>query len=156
MSDGRHDFDFIFGEWVVRNRRLTARFAGSTDWQEFEGRGIAAPILGGIGHTDHISFGPDFGNGYGFTLRLFDLATREWSIYWTDSATGRLFPPMIGRFEHGVGTFVGFEHVGDTTVLCRFTWSDITDTSARWAQSFSNDGGQTWELNWTMDFTRVA
>jgi hypothetical protein len=28
--------------------------------------------------------------------------------------------------------------------------------AARWEQAFSDDGGATWETNWTMDFARVA
>jgi hypothetical protein len=38
----------------------------------------------------------------------------------------------------------------------RFTWSKITATSAHWEQAFSSDGGQTWEVNWTMEFRRVS
>ena len=40
-------------------------------------------------------------------------------------------------------------------IRVRFLWSRITDTSARWEQAFSLDGGGSWETNWIMDFTRV-
>jgi hypothetical protein len=38
----------------------------------------------------------------------------------------------------------------------RFDWTDITRTSARWQQSFSFDGGRTFEPNWIMEFVRIA
>ena len=41
-------------------------------------------------------------------------------------------------------------------VRCRFIWSDISATTARWEQAFSVDGEQTWETNWIMDFTRAS
>ena len=39
--------------------------------------------------------------------------------------------------------------------LCRFVWSDITETTAKWRQEFSTDDGETWEANWYMDSTRL-
>lgn len=31
-ADGRHDFNFITGRWLVGNKRLKKRLAGCTDW----------------------------------------------------------------------------------------------------------------------------
>ena len=33
---GFDDFDFLEGEWTIRNERLTARLVGSTDWEFFD------------------------------------------------------------------------------------------------------------------------
>ena len=38
----------------------------------------------------------------------------------------------------------------------RKVWSDITPNSAHFEQSFSDDGGKTWEVNWITDQTRVS
>ncbi len=35
MSDPSHDFDFFFGAWNVRHRRLKTRLAGSGEWLAF-------------------------------------------------------------------------------------------------------------------------
>jgi hypothetical protein len=38
----------------------------------------------------------------------------------------------------------------------RFVISDITPRSCHFEQSFSDDGGKTWELNWIADDTRIS
>ena len=41
-------------------------------------------------------------------------------------------------------------------IFVRFLWSGITSNSAHFEQSFSDDGGKTWEVNWITDQTRVS
>jgi hypothetical protein len=38
----------------------------------------------------------------------------------------------------------------------RYEWKDITPSSALWEQSFSFDGGETFETNWINKFTRIG
>ena len=40
-------------------------------------------------------------------------------------------------------------------IFVRFTFDEITPTSFRLVQSFSADGGQTWEPNWIATFARA-
>jgi len=149
-----NDFDFLHGRFLVRNERLTARLVGSTDWETFHATNDCRPILGGVGNTDE--FTSDWNGGFrGMTLRLFDLERKEWSIYWASNRTGLLDPPVVGRFEAGVGTFYGRDTHQGTPVLARFLWSDITPTSALWQQALSTDDGSTWETNWRMHLTRA-
>ena len=42
-----HDFDFLFGNWSVTNRRLKQRWVGSDDWDVFTGVQRCEPRLGG-------------------------------------------------------------------------------------------------------------
>jgi hypothetical protein len=77
-----------------------------------------------------------------------------WSIYWADNVRFTLFPPVVGSFGDGVGEFFGDDDEGGRPVRVRFRWSDVTPTSVRWEQAFSQDGGQTWEANWVMNFSR--
>ena len=39
------DFDFEFGTWRVRHRRLKERLAGCQDWEEFSGESETRPAL---------------------------------------------------------------------------------------------------------------
>ncbi|HEV2528234.1 MAG TPA: hypothetical protein VGT61_07305 [Thermomicrobiales bacterium] len=156
-ATGSHDFDFLFGDWRIDNRRLVSRLSDSTKWATFTALGTCHPILGGIGNVD--DFRPQDGAlpGYeGASIRLFDPASGMWSIHWADNVRCALLPPMVGRFEAGEGIFYGDEVHDGTPVRARFVWSRITPHSARWEQAFSADGGTTWEHNWTMDFSRMA
>lgn len=147
-----NDFDFFIGSWNVANRRLETLFAGSDDWREFPGTSISRPIFGGGGNTDEIVF-PTLGSR-GFTLRLFDVERKEWSLYWAGSRTGVLAPPVVGTFTGDRGDFYGDDTHDGKPVKAHFIWSGITTDSPRWEQEFSADGGQTWESNWVMEFTR--
>ena len=154
---GAHDFDFLHGSWNILSRRLSSRLTGSDDWEEFEATGTCFPTLGGIGNVDDFTPNWPGHEGYiGHSFRFFDLAQQRWSIYWADTSSGVLQPPVHGRFVDGVGEFFGEdEHLG-TPVIAWFHWSQITPVSALWEQAFSADGGETWETNWTMAFTRVS
>ena len=86
------------------------------------------------------------------SVRVFDPATKLWSIWWIDGRHPHLEPPVHGRLE-GVGTFEGDDVFEGRPIRVRFLWSGISARSARWEQAFSADGGATWEVNWVMRFT---
>jgi hypothetical protein len=150
---GVNDFDFFIGSWTVVNRRLRTLFTRSDDWETFPGTSACQPIFSGGGNIDEIIF-PTLGSR-GFTLRLFDLERREWSLYWASSRSGLLTPPVVGTFAAGRGDFYGDDTHEGKPIKAHFIWSRITPTSARWEQEFSADGGLTWESNWIMEFTRA-
>lgn len=153
---GAHDFDFWIGRWNIRNSRLKQRLVGSTDWEEFDARGEASFLPGGLGNMDIYSadaWRPGF---IGLTVRLFDPKTQLWSIYWADNVRHVLDPPVIGAFRDGVGVFEGDDQHEGTPVRIRFVWTHPTPDTARWEQAFSTDGGATWETNWIMNMTRAG
>lgn len=151
---GLHDFDFLAGEWTVRNRRLVARHAGSDQWDEFSGHAVVRPLLNGLANVDEFRF-PTQGFA-GSTLRVLNRETGEWSLYWVSDRDGVLLPPVTGHFEAGVGVFYGDDVDGGRAIRVRYVWSNITDRTAHWDQAFSVDQGRTWEKNWTMDLERVG
>jgi hypothetical protein len=153
--DPQTDFDFIFGSWKVHNRRLLSPLTGSTTWVEFDGTSVARPVWGGRANMDEFEAESPSGHIQGMSLRLYNPATRQWSIYWANSARGTLDVPVIGGFENGRGEFYDQELFEGRAIYVRYVWSDITERSARWEQAFSPDGGKTWETNWIMDFTRA-
>ncbi len=92
---------------------------------------------------------------HGMTIRLYDKDADTWSLYWIDSRFARIEPPVTGSFADGVGVFLGPDTHDGRPVVCRYTWSDITADSVRWAQALSPDDGATWETNWLMEITRL-
>src|SRR5215510_1737049 len=154
-KDGRNDFDFLVGLWKVHHRSLKARLKGSTEWGEFEGEMTCQKILNGLGNLDENLIHWNTGLVEAITLRLFNPASREWSIYWSTDRTGILDVPMIGHFKDGVGLFYSQEIFEGRHIYNRFIWSKITEEFCQWEQAFSEDGGKTWETNWIMEFERI-
>ena len=154
-ADGSHDFDFYVGRWRIVNRRLLKRLQGCTDWETFEAISESIAVLDGFGNFDQFlpeNWWPGFA---GCTLRIYNPTTQQWSLYWADNRSAKVWPPVMGSFKDGVGVFEGDDFEGDIPVRVRFIWSDITPTSVRWEQAFSTDGGVTWEVNWIMESTRI-
>ena len=150
------DFDFLMGIWNCHHRYLVRRLADCHDWIEFDGPFAARKILDGFGNIDEGDINLPGDRYRGVSLRTYDPQTSQWSIYWLDSRQpGRLFPPVHGSFDKGVGTFYGDDEFNGRPIRARLMWSHITDKSARWEQAFSTDEGNSWEANWYMDFIRL-
>ena len=152
--DGRGDFDFFIGRWKAHNHRLRERLKGSTEWEDIEGVAVIRKVLGGLGNLDEISMERESGRLQGLTLRLYNPESRQWSMHWVSSMDGNLQPPVIGGFENGRGEFYSQELFEGRTIFVRFICCDITESSCRWEQAFSTDGGKTWETNWISELTR--
>ena len=149
----RHDFDYFVGGWVTKQRRLKVRGVSSSEWEEFPATLCMTPYLDGLATVDEL-FMPTK-NRAGLTLRAFDVEKRQWSIYWVNSATGKLDPiPVVGGFQGNHGEFYAQDEDNHRPVRVRYTWDKIDRDHARWSQAFSYDN-QTWETNWISDFTRA-
>jgi hypothetical protein len=150
-----NSFDFFVGTWTSKQRRLREVLAGSNDWDEFTGVTRCWSILDGAGNIDEVTF-PDRGFG-GVTLRLYDRVTDEWSIYWASTRTGLALPPQVGRFgADGRGVFLADDVYQGAPVTVSYVWVSTSPDECRWEQAFSTDGGDTWETNWTAEFTRTG
>lgn len=144
------DFDFLTGEWRIQHRR---RKSGE-EWDEFVGEATCFGILGGVCSVEELRIPARNFSGMG--LRLLDVGTKVWNDFWVNAASGVLSTPgQTGYFKDGVATFSADDVDGDQPIKVRGVWDRITPTSCRWHQAVSRDGGQTWEVNWTMDWQRA-
>lgn len=142
------DFDYLVGQWRLRNRKLTCRLNGCTDWTPvFDSYVDMEKVLGGAGNTDKYFENRNGNLFHGFALRLFDRGTRLWSIYWADGSSGSLGSPVVGSFERGIGHFFGPDTFNDRPIIVAFRWDVRNPQLPVWSQAFSADRGRTWEWN---------
>lgn len=159
QRDGQHDFDFELGSWKIHLKRLVHPLTGSATWVEFDGTSVTRKVWDGRSQLEEFETdSPAGGHIEGLTLRLYDPQTHQWSLYWATSKSGTIGVPTIGEFKDGRGEFYDTEPSGPNgrAVLVRFIWSKTNTDSPHFEQSFSEDGGKTWEVNWITDQTRVS
>jgi hypothetical protein len=147
-----HDFDFFVGTWKSTQHRLKVRNVGSKEWDDFPGDLVNRQQLGGITNTDETVF-PTKGWA-GLALRTFDVAKRQWAIYWVSSKRGGLDTGVFGGFDGDHGEFYGEDTDDGHPIRVRFLWTKLGPGKAPWEQAFSYDG-RSWETNWTIDWERV-
>ncbi|HKI00728.1 MAG TPA: hypothetical protein VKK31_01990 [Thermoanaerobaculia bacterium] len=154
--DGQHDFDFEIGTWKTHLRRLQKPLTGSTTWVEYKGTTVVRKVWDGRANLVELVVDGPAGHIEGLSLRLYNPDSRQWSLNFASSGGGTLSPPTIGGFKNGRGEFFAQETLNGRAIFVRFVISDITPTSCRFEQSFSEDGGKTWEANWIAIDTRVT
>jgi len=153
--DGQKDFDFEIGTWKTQLKRLVRPLSGSTTWVEYEGTTVVRKVWNGKANLVELLVEGPTGRIEGLNLRLYNPETRQWSLTFSSSGSGTLGTPAIGEFKNGRGEFYNQETLNGRSIFVRFVISDITPTSCRFEQSFSDDGGKTWEVNWIAIDTRM-
>jgi hypothetical protein len=154
---GENDFDFLLGTWTIRNRRRTNPFEKEGIWEEFQAKQTGVKYLDGKVQFEF--FEGTMPNGVirkGITIRNYDPRTEQWSIRWLDNINPLDFGALKGSFQNEIGLF--YEEITSPLdgrpLRCRFTWDNLSATTARWQQAFSYDKGETWETNWIAEFTK--
>jgi len=153
--DGQHDFDFEIGTWKTHLKRRLHPLTGSTTWVEMEGTSVVRKVWNGRANLLQLEADGPSGHFEGLSLRLYDPQSHQWRLNFSNSNDGIMAQPTIGEFKNGRGEFYDQELLNGRAILVRFVISDITANSAHFEQSFSNDGGRTWEVNWIATDTRV-
>ncbi len=156
QADGKHDFDYEIGAWKIHLKKRLHPLAGSDQWADYEGTSVTRKMWDGAANLEEFDTDGAAGHMEGLTLRLYNPESHQWSIFWANKKDGILgVPAMTGQFKNGRGEFYDQEVFEGRTIFVRFIWSDIKADSAHFEQSFSADGGKTWEVNWITDQTRV-
>ncbi len=153
--DGQADFDFEIGTWKTHLRRLLRPLTGSTTWVEYAGTTVVRKVWDGRANLVELEVDGPAGHIEALSLRLYNPQSRQWSLNFSNSAAGTMATPTIGEFRNGRGEFYDQETVNGRAILVRFLILPVAADTIRFEQSFSDDGGRTWELNWVAVDTRV-
>jgi hypothetical protein len=155
QRDGQHDFDFEIGTWKIHLKKLMNPLTGSNNWVEFDGTSVTKKIWDGRAQIEQFETDSPMGHIEGLTLRLYDPQSHQWRLYWANSKNGIVDPPQVGEYKNGQGEFYAQDTLNGKVILVRFIWSKTDTDVPHFEQSFSEDGGKTWEVNWITDQTRV-
>ena len=157
--DGQHDFDFEIGKWSITLKKLVHPLRGSHEWLTATGTSVTRPVWGGKANLEEfeVDMPAPVGHIEGMTVRTYSTDSHQWSIYWANQKNGKIDSiPMTGEFDaSGHGLFYDQEDFDGRAIYVRFEWSHPKPNAAHFEQSFSTDGGKTWEVNWITDQTRV-
>jgi len=154
VRDGQHDFDFNTGTWKSHMRRLLHPLAGANDWVDLNGTVHVRKVWDGRAELEELEADSPAGHFEALLLYLYRPQAHQWAQYFTISGVGVVNQPLIGEFKNGRGEFFDQESFNGRTILVRFVWSDITPDSHHIEQSYSDDGGKTWEPNFVATITR--
>jgi len=153
-TSGQMDFEPLAGSWNYQMKRRLNPLTGSTKWVELSGTGVCYRVWGGRAQLDTVELDGASGHIEGLTLRVFNPQSREWRLYWANSKDGVLVPPQIGHYKNGHGEFLAQDLLNGKFILVKYDWTGLKSNSPHFEQSFSDDGGKTWEVNWITDQTR--
>ena len=143
------DFEFLTGEWRIHNRSIV-----NGEWLEYPGEATVYAILAGVGSVEELRIPARKLSGMG--LRLLDVENRVWADHWVNARSGVVTAPgQLGSFENGAGIFSSDELADGAPVKYVGVWDNITPRSCRWRQASSRDGGQSWDQNWIMEWSRA-
>jgi hypothetical protein len=156
VRDGRHDFDFEIGTWRTQLKRLLKPLARSKEWVECRGVTVVREVWNGRANLVELAAECPGGHFEGLNLRLYNPDSHQWSLNFANASSGTLSVPTVGEFKNGRGEFYDQETYNGRAVLVRFVITRPAADVCRFEQSFSDDGGKTWELNWIATDTRVS
>lgn len=153
--DGSHDFDFSAGLWKTHLRRRVHPLTGSNEFIELNGTVNTHEVWGGRAHLEEIEADGPNGHWEGLSLFLYDPTAHQWSQTFVNSKVGAFDAGLIGSFKNGRGELFESDALNGRSILVRGVWSDITPASHRYEESYSADGGKTWEVQITANKTRA-
>jgi hypothetical protein len=147
-NGAEHDFDFNMGRWKTAIRAVLNPISSPGVWSNLQGTHVVYRVWNDWANIGQLEVDGPHGHIEDLALRMYDRKTHQWRVYFANSQSGTLDPPMVGEFKNGVGTFIGLDDMDGKTVLIRNIWSGITSKACRQDWAISVDGGKSWVPTW--------
>lgn len=155
QRDGAHDFDFDLGVWKTHIVRRLHPLSASDETVTLNGTVTVRKLWDGRAQVEEIEADGPNGHWEGMTVFLYDPRAHQWSMNFANSGEGRFTTPMVGGFANGRGELIGVDALDGRAILVRATWSEIALTTHVYQESYSSDGGRSWQVAFTATKTRV-
>ena len=155
IRDGQHDFDFNFGTWTTHITRRVHPLSGSDERAQMTGTVTVRKVWGGSAWLEEIVADGGGAHLEGMTLFVYTPASRQWSQSYIDKSGAR-DAALIGAFSGGRGELYAQDMLDGRAILIRATWSEIAPDSHRFEEAYSDDGGTTWETEFSANLTRKS
>ena len=154
--DGRHDFDFHVGTWATHIKRRVHQLSGSNEMVELTGIVTVRKIWDGSAQLEEIAADAPGTHFEGMALFLYNPQSRQWSQAFASKSGGTLGLALVGSFKDGRGELYSQDTANGRAILVRGTWSNITADGYRYEEAYSDDGGRTWEVEFSANLTRKS
>jgi hypothetical protein len=152
--DGQHDFDSLAGTWKGHTKYRAHPFAAADPWIEFDGTETFQKIWDGA--LLELSKVASATAPVGMMLYTYNPQGHQWYVYFAASKDGKVGLPNVGEFRNGRGEFIVQDTLNGKSLLNRYVWSQIASSSPHFEESWSSDGGRTWELVRIVDLARLT
>lgn len=152
-----NQLDWFIGEWDIKSRMLMN--AEADEWLEEDLRSTHTYEMGGHIVFEHF-FGPLGGEPFeAWSIRKYNSQNSTWQQRWFDTSS-----PGVAEWQGTMqedGTFIGYAKrfldtdgniAGDEAV--REVFDNITPDQFSWRYEATSDGGQTWQVQWTLEYVR--
>lgn len=148
--------NWFIGDWDVVSRYKQE----NGEWLEENVTSFNSYIIGGNVIFEHF-IGPLFNEPFeAWSLRKYNVNTEKWEQRWVDNTAGG-FANWTGTWDEATQEFIGYANrsfnedgtLKETAV--REVFFNIEEDRFQWRYEQSSDTGQTWEITWTLDYTRM-
>jgi hypothetical protein len=155
VKSSETDFNFFYGSWTVSGKTLRKRLQNSNEWTSFTAKLKCSKMIEGFANIEPFHTQRNGENFEAFTLRLFDSATKLWSIYYAYPANVSMQSPQVGSFQNNIGWFYARDVWEGKDIIIVYRWDRTDPDKPTMCQAFSADNGKTWEWNYLQSFEKI-